>query len=66
MKLKDIYWAEKKAAASPELQNALEEHYAQTQTHVERLEKIFASLEKKPQAKNVMPWQVFLRKERAL
>ncbi|MGN6213740.1 YciE/YciF ferroxidase family protein [Parafilimonas sp.] len=59
--IKDIYWAEKnilktlpkmkKAATSPELQNAFEEHYAQTQTHIERLEKVFSLLEKKPQAK---------------
>jgi ferritin-like metal-binding protein YciE len=59
--IKDIYWAEKnilkalpkmkKAATSPELQSAFEEHYAQTQTHVERLEEVFALLGKKPQAK---------------
>jgi ferritin-like metal-binding protein YciE len=59
--LKDIYWAEKhlvkalpkmkKAATSPELQDAFETHLEQTKTHVERLEKVFELLGKKAQAK---------------
>lgn len=59
--LKDIYWAEKhivtalpkmkKAATSPELQAAFEEHLGVTKTHVERLEKAFELLGEKPQAK---------------
>lgn len=59
--LKDIYWAEKhltkvlpkmkKAATSPELQEALESHLAETQEHVSRLESVFATLGKKAQAK---------------
>lgn len=59
--LKDIYWAEKhivtalpkmkKAATSPELQAAFEEHLEVTKTHVERLEKAFGLLGEKPQAK---------------
>jgi ferritin-like metal-binding protein YciE len=59
--LKDIYWAEKhlvkalpkmqKAATSKELAQAFEKHTAETQTHIETLEKAFASLEEKPVAK---------------
>jgi ferritin-like metal-binding protein YciE len=59
--LKDIYWAEqhltkalpkmKKAATSEELQDAIEEHLAQTKEHVNRLEQVFAQLGQKPQAK---------------
>lgn len=49
--LKDIYWAEKalvkalpkmaKKATSDELITAIEDHLAVTETHVERLEKVF-------------------------
>jgi ferritin-like metal-binding protein YciE len=59
--LKDIYWAEKhltkalpkmqKAATTPELQSAIEDHIAQTEEHVARLEQIFEMLGKKAQAK---------------
>jgi ferritin-like metal-binding protein YciE len=59
--LKDIYFAEKKilatlpkmakAAQSPDLQKAFEKHRGETEGHVERLEKIFAAIDKKPQAK---------------
>lgn len=59
--LKDIYWAEKhltkalpnmqKAATSEELQNAIEEHLAQTEEHVSRLEQVFEQLGKKAQGK---------------
>lgn len=59
--LKDIYWAEKhlvkalpkmqKAATSNELAQAFEKHTAETQTHIETLEKVFASLEEKAVAK---------------
>jgi ferritin-like metal-binding protein YciE len=59
--IKDIYWAEKhllkalpkmqKAAATTELQDAIETHTEQTQRHVDRLEDIFALLDQKPQAK---------------
>jgi ferritin-like metal-binding protein YciE len=59
--IKDIYWAEKhlvkalpkmkKAATSPELQEAFENHLEETKAHVERLEEVFSMLEKKPQAK---------------
>jgi ferritin-like metal-binding protein YciE len=59
--LKDIYWAEKhltkalpkmqKAATTEELQSAIEDHLAQTEEHVARLEQVFEILGKKPQAK---------------
>ena len=59
--IKDIYWAENhlvkalpkmaKAASSKTLQDAIATHLEQTKTHVERLEQVFDSLGKKPQAK---------------
>ena len=59
--LKDIYWAEKhltkalpkmkKAATTEELQNAFDDHLAQTEEHVTRLEKAFELMGKKAQAK---------------
>lgn len=59
--LKDIYWAEKhltkalpkmqKAATTDQLQQAIEEHTAQTEEHVARLEQVFELLGKKAQAK---------------
>ena len=59
--LKDIYWAEKaltkaipkmiKNATSPELVEALENHLAETEEQVGRVEQVFELLEKKPAAK---------------
>src|ERR1700735_3745217 len=59
--LKDIYFAEKKilatlpkmakAAQSPDLKQAFEKHRGETEGHVARLEKVFAAIDKKPQAK---------------
>lgn len=59
--IKDIYWAEKhltkalpkmkKAATTEELKSAIEDHLAQTEEHVTRLEEVFEILGKKPQAK---------------
>lgn len=59
--LKDIYWAEKaltkalpkmrKAATTDQLKTAIEEHTAQTQEHVSRLEQVFEIINKKAQAK---------------
>jgi ferritin-like metal-binding protein YciE len=59
--LKDIYWAEKqltktlpkmqKAATTDELKSAIEEHLAQTEEHVSRLEQVFEMVGKKAQAK---------------
>src|SRR5258708_9057078 len=59
--LKDIYWAEKhltkalpkmkKAATTEELQDAFDDHLAQTEEHVARLEKAFELMGKKAQTK---------------
>ncbi|WP_291856588.1 DUF892 family protein [Bradyrhizobium sp.] len=59
--LKDIYFAEKKilstlpkmqkAAQSEELKAAFEKHHAETQGQIDRLEQVFAVIEKKPQGK---------------
>ena len=59
--LKDIYFAEKKilstlpkmakAAQSEELKAAFEKHCTETEGQIERLEKVFAVIEKKPQGK---------------
>jgi ferritin-like metal-binding protein YciE len=59
--LKDLYWAEKhltkalpkmkKAATTEELKTAIEEHIAQTEEHVSRLEQVFELMGKKAQAK---------------
>jgi ferritin-like metal-binding protein YciE len=59
--LKDIYFAEKKilstlpkmakAAQSEELKAAFEKHNTETEGQIERLEKVFAVIEKKPQGK---------------
>ena len=55
--LKDIYWAEKhltkalpkmkKKATTNELKSAIEEHLAQTEEHVKRLEQVFEICGKK-------------------
>lgn len=59
--LKDIYWAEKalikampkmiKNASSEQLIDALTDHLAETENQVDRLEKVFASIDKKASAK---------------
>jgi ferritin-like metal-binding protein YciE len=59
--LKDIYYAEKqilkalpkmaKVAHSDELRTAFEKHHAETEGHVERLEKVFELIDKPPRAK---------------
>ena len=59
--LKDIYFAEKKilstlpkmakASQSEELKAAFEKHYTETEGQIDRLEKVFAVIEKKPQGK---------------
>lgn len=59
--LKDIYFAEKKilstlpkmakAAQNGELKAAFEKHRGETEGQVERLEQVFALIEKKPQGK---------------
>jgi ferritin-like metal-binding protein YciE len=59
--LKDIYWAEKaltralpkmaKNATSEELSDAIEKHLTETENQVERLEEVFAAIDKNPVAK---------------
>ncbi|HZD91284.1 MAG TPA: DUF892 family protein [Pseudolabrys sp.] len=59
--LKDIYFAEKKilttlpkmekAAQSDELKKAFAKHRAETEGQIERLEKVFAAIEKQPHGK---------------
>ena len=59
--LKDIYFAEKKilstlpkmakAAHSEELKAAFEKHHGETEGHIERLDRVFASINQKPQGK---------------
>lgn len=59
--LKDLYWAEKhltrelpkmqKAATTQQLKDAIDEHTAQTEEHVARLEHIFEMMGKKAQTK---------------
>ena len=59
--LKDIYYAERqilkalpkmaKAASTPELRAGFEQHHAETEVHVERLEKVFELLGKAPRGK---------------
>ncbi|WP_121357700.1 YciE/YciF ferroxidase family protein [Flavisolibacter nicotianae] len=59
--LQDIYWAERKfvkklpkladAATTQQLKDALANHLSQTKTHVERLEKVFALIGEKAEAK---------------
>ncbi|MES2732941.1 MAG: ferritin-like domain-containing protein [Bacteroidota bacterium] len=59
--LKDIYWAEKhlvknlpkmaKAATSTQLQKAFEDHLAETQNQVSRLESVFESIGEKASVK---------------
>ncbi|RYG43273.1 MAG: ferritin-like domain-containing protein [Chitinophagaceae bacterium] len=59
--VKDLYWAEKHltkalpkmrdAATTEQLQSAIEDHIAQTEEHVARLEQVFEILGEKPQAK---------------
>lgn len=59
--LKDIYFAEKKilatlpkmqkAAQAEELKAAFEKHHGETEVHIERLEKVFAIIDKKPVGK---------------
>jgi ferritin-like metal-binding protein YciE len=59
--LKDIFYAEKKiltslpkmakAAHNADLKAAFEKHHAQTEEQISRLEKVFASIDQKPQGK---------------
>ena len=72
--LKDLYSAEKqlvkalpkmaKAASSEKLRQGFEGHLEQTKGHVQRLEKIFQSLNESPKGKKcVSAWRVWSRKD---
>jgi len=74
--LKDIYWAEKaltkaipkmiKNATSTELQEALENHLAETEEHVQRAEKIFETLGKKATAKKCVAMEGIIKEAQEL
>jgi ferritin-like metal-binding protein YciE len=59
--LKDIYWAEnellkglttmKKSTTTEELEDAFDNHYKQTERHIQRLEKVFKLVGRKAQGK---------------
>jgi len=59
--IKDIYWAEKaltkalpkmaKNATEPSLKEALQGHLEETKNQIQRLEQVFQTIDKKPQAK---------------
>jgi ferritin-like metal-binding protein YciE len=69
--IQDIYWAEKhllkalpkmaEATTSSELRKAFEDHLDITQMHVERLEKVFESLDEKPETKTCEALKGLLR-----
>ena len=71
--LKDIYFAEKKilatlpkmakAAQNGELKAAFEKHRDETEGQVERLDQVFAIIDKKPQGRPALPSSVSPRRE---
>lgn len=74
--LRDVLSAEKqlvkalprmaKAASHEKLQQAIEEHLAETETHVERLEQVFESLDLKPRAKKCDAMEGLLEEGKSL
>jgi ferritin-like metal-binding protein YciE len=72
--LRDMYYAEKKLvktlpkmakkASSEELADAFNSHKAETEGHVERLEKVFEMLGKTARAKKSKRWRALPRKAR--
>jgi len=74
--LKDIYWAEKalvkalpkmqKNATSPKLKKAIEDHLAQTENQVQRLEACFEALDKKAVAKKCDAMQGLLEEGKGI
>lgn len=58
--VRDVYWAERhllktlptmaEKANNPDLKEAFQSHWAETETHIDRLERIFELLELKPRA----------------
>jgi ferritin-like metal-binding protein YciE len=74
--LKDLYSAEKqlvkalpkmaKNASSPELRKAFEDHLAETEGHVERLEEIFETLESSPRGKKCVGMEGLIEEAKEL
>ena len=64
--LKDVYFAEKKilnalpkmadAAQNDDLRAAFEKHEGETEGQIERLEKVFAEIDQKPETKRATPF----------
>ncbi len=52
-----------KAATTEQLKNAIEEHTAQTQEHVSRLEQVFEILGKRAQAKKCDAMEGLIKEE---
>jgi ferritin-like metal-binding protein YciE len=74
--LKDLYSAEKqlvkalpkmaKAASSPDLKRAFETHLAQTEGQIERLERVFESLEASPRGKKCVGMEGLIEEAKEL
>jgi ferritin-like metal-binding protein YciE len=74
--LKDLYSAENqilkalprmaKAASSPELKQAFQTHLAETEAHVERLERVFESLEASPRGKKCVGMEGLIEEAKEL
>jgi ferritin-like metal-binding protein YciE len=74
--LKDLYDAEgqilkalpkmAKAASSPELQKGFQEHFTQTQRHVERLNQVFEQVGKTPKKKKCKAMEALLEEGKEL
>lgn len=74
--LKDLYSAEKqlvkalprmaKNATNPELKKAFEDHLAETEGHVERLEQIFETLESSPRGKKCVGMEGLIEEAKEL
>ena len=74
--LRDLYWAEKhltkalpkmqKAATSEELKSAIEEHTAQTEEHVNRLESVFKMMGYAAQAKKCEAMEGLIKESQSI
>jgi len=74
--LKDIYWAEKQltealpemeaAATTGELKIAISDHLTETEGHVERLEKVFALIGQKAEAKVCFAMQGLIKEAKSI
>lgn len=74
--LKDIYWAEnellkgltnmKKASTTEELEDAFDNHYKQTERHIQRLEKVFKLIGRKAQGKKCEAMEGLLKEGKSI